>query len=142
MRMAPAARLALCVMFLFVVSPELQAQRAPANETGTQFYTRYLAAFAKATKFEEILPFMSADRVKEANAMPADQRADMLGFVKMMAPTNIKITGEKADGTGATLMATGVDGMDKSAQYGTISLVKEGGAWKIAKESWSNQAPK
>lgn len=141
MRMAPAARLVLCVMFLFVVCPALQAQRAPANETGTQFYMRYLAAFTKATKFDDILPFMSAERVKEANAMPAEQRADMLEFVKMMAPTNVKITNEKAAGAGATLTATAVDS-DKSPQYGTIDLVKEGGAWKISKESWTNQAPR
>jgi hypothetical protein len=128
---------------MFVVSAAAApgAQAPPANETATQFYTRYLAAFQKATKMEQILPFMSAARVKEYNDMPAAQKLDMMDFVKMMMATNIKVAKETATTAGATLTVTGVDSMEKKPQYGTIDLIKEGTAWKLSKESWTNVKP-
>jgi hypothetical protein len=119
----------------------LGAQAPPANETATQFYTRYAAAFQKATKIEQILPLMSASRVAEVNKTPAAERPQMFEFIKMMAATNVKVTKETANPKGATLTVTGVDPMEKKPQYGTVDLVKEGSAWKLANESWTNVKP-
>jgi hypothetical protein len=141
MRATSIAKMLVCLVFLVCAAQGLGAQAAPANETATQFYTRYLAVFEKATKMEQLLPFMSAARVKEYNATPAADRGGMFEIIKMMAPTNVKVTKEAAAGTGATLTATGVDSMEKKPQYGTLKLVKEGGAWKIADESWTNVKP-
>jgi hypothetical protein len=47
------------------------APSAPGQQTAAQFYVEYRAAFDKATKLEEILPFRTAEKRKEAEAMPA-----------------------------------------------------------------------
>jgi len=141
MRATSIAKVLVCLVFVVSAAGRLGAQAAPANETATQFYTRFLAAFQKATKMEQVLPFMSAARVKEYNEMAAEQKGGMLELVKMMAATNVKVTRETAAGTGATLTVTGVDSMEKKPQYGTVKLVKEGGAWKISEESWTNVKP-
>jgi hypothetical protein len=141
MRASSIAKVLVCLVFVLSAAGRLGAQAAPANETATQFYTRYLAAFQKATKMEQVLPFMSAARVTEYNGMPAEQKGGMLELIKMMAATNVKVTKEAAAGTGATLTVTGVDSMEKKPQYGTVTLVKEAGAWKIAEESWTNVKP-
>jgi hypothetical protein len=141
MRPTSIAKICVCLMFVVSAAAALGAQAAPANETATQFYTRYLAAFQKATKIEQLLPFMAADRAAEINKTPAAERADMFEFIKMVAATDVKVTKEVATATGATLTTTGVDSMEKKPQYGTVTLVKEKGAWKISKESSTNVKP-
>ena len=142
MRIAPMAKLCVCVLLVLTSMPVLGAQAPPANETGTAFYNRYQAAFAKATKVEQLTPFMTAASVKEMMADSPARRAEGLEMMKMMAMSNVKVTKEVAAGTGATLTVTGVDPMEKKPQYGTVTLIKEAGAWKISKESWTNLAPK
>jgi len=141
MRATSIAKMLVCLLFVISAAPVIGAQAPPANETATQFYTRYLAAFQKATKMEQILPFMSAERVTEFNNAPAEMKSGALEMFKMMAATNIKVTKEAATTSGATLTATGIDSMEKKPQYGTVTLVKEKGAWKISKESWTNVKP-
>jgi hypothetical protein len=58
-------------------------------------------------------------------------------ILKAMAPTNLKFTGLKVEGKKATLSATGK--MMDEAQYGTIDLEEESGAWKVAKQAWTNK---
>jgi hypothetical protein len=71
-------------------------------------------------------------------ATPAEDRAMMFDMIKGMGTlTGVKVLKETPTATGATLDVEGV-GEDKSKQTGTISLVKEAGAWKIDKESWKN----
>jgi hypothetical protein len=141
MRIARIAKLCLGLVLLAssVTALHAQASKAPANETATAFYQRYLAAFEKATKIEDVLPFMSAEHVKQVNDTPAGQRAEMFGLIKMMTGmnTDVKVTKETATPTGATLTLTGV-GMDKKPIKGTADLVKEGGVWKVDTETWNN----
>jgi hypothetical protein len=117
----------------------LSALPATAQKTATQFYMDYQAAFAKAKTIDEILPFMSKERVAEVKAVPAGERAKMFEFVKMMAGEhkNVKVTKETKTATGYTLDVTATTS-DKTPATGTIDIVTEGGAMKIAKESWKN----
>jgi hypothetical protein len=115
------------------------AQKAPASQTASQFYMAYRAAFDKATKLEEILPWMASKNRAQAEATPAADRAKMFGMVKIMnALTDVKIVKETrtADG-GATLTVTAVDA-DKKKATGTVDVIKEGGEWKIGQESWKS----
>jgi hypothetical protein len=119
-------------MSLGAISAQAQKQ------TGTEFYVAYRAAFDKAKKIEDIYPFMAAKRLAEMKATPAEDRAMMFDMIKGMgAMTSVKVLKETPTATGATLDVTGV-GEDKSKQTGTISLVKEAGAWKVDGESWKN----
>jgi len=110
------------------------------TETATQFYQKYLAAFAKATKIEDILPFMAADNRKQAEATPKEDRDKMFGLLKILAHHDVKVLKEERGADGKTVLSvTGVDD-DKKMGTGKVTLVKEGGAWKIGEESWSDKS--
>ena len=113
---------------------------AAQTKTASQFYTEYRTAFDKATKIDEILPFMSKQRVDQVAATPADERAKMFEMVKMMGTiTDVKILKEAKTADGATLTVEALD-PDKKKTTGTIKVIKEGGAWKIDGESWSSSS--
>ena len=108
------------------------------EKTASQFYTEYRAAFDKAKAVEDILPYMSAQRRKQVESTPADERKKMFGAIKVMgALSNVKIVKETRTADGATLSVDALDS-DKSKTSGTITLVKEGGAWKVDKESFKS----
>ena len=114
-----------------------QAQTPAPAQTATQFYMAYRAAFDKAAKIEDLLPFMSAASKKEVEATPAADRAKMFGLMKIMGTlTSVKVLKEERAGDGATLTAEGLD-TDKKKTTGKITIIKEGGAWKLGAESWS-----
>lgn len=131
-------KLACCLAVVLLCVPMLRAQ-APAAETATQFYARYLAALGTATKVDDLMPLVSANMVKQINATPADQRGMLFDMLKGFASMNknIKVTKETPTTKGATLTASAT-GMDGKPVKGTIDVVKEGGAWKLDHEGWSN----
>jgi hypothetical protein len=125
----------LVLVLSFVV-----AMAAPlfAQQTASQFYMSYRAAFDKAMTMEELLPYMAKDARAQMEATPAADRPKMFGMLKMVAKvTDLKILKEtkNADGS-ATLTVEGLD-PDKKKATGTIEIMKEDGAWKLGKESWS-----
>lgn len=59
-----------------------------------------------------------------------------MGLMKLMQPTDLKLTSLKVDKNKATMMATGKVGGE--VNKGTIELEQEDGQWKVAKQSWTN----
>jgi hypothetical protein len=118
---------------LAIAAPLAGAEQAA--QTGTEFYQAYRKAFAKAQKIEEILPMMAAARRKQMETTPADERKMMFEMLKEMtaAQGDVKVGKETPTATGAELAVTAKDGT------GTVTLVKEGGAWKLDKESWKGK---
>jgi hypothetical protein len=114
------------------------AQAQKPGETASEVYLSYVAALAKAKSIDELLPFMSKSRVDQVKATPADERTMMFEMVKELGAKNVKITKESATATGATLDAVGADSAG-GAMKGTITLVKEGGVFKIDKDAWSSK---
>ena len=126
--------LALCAAAVIVSS--LAAQ----SKTASQFYMDYRVAFDKATKIDDVLPYMSKQRVDQVAATPADERAKMFEMIKMMGTlTEVKVLKEAKSADGATLTVEAVD-PDKKKTTGTIKVIKEGDAWKIDGESWSSSS--
>jgi hypothetical protein len=108
------------------------------EQTATQFYTTYRAAFDKANSVDELLPYMSAERRKQVEATEPEMRKKMFGAMKAMGTyTSLKIVKETRSDSGATLAVEAVD-TDKAKVTGTITLVKENGAWKVSKESFKS----
>jgi hypothetical protein len=106
-----------------------------AAQSATEFYQAYRKAFAKAQKIEDILPMMTASRRKEMEKTPADERKMMFEMLKEMTAGqgDVKVLKETAKGTGAELT------LESKSEKGTATIVKEGGAWKLDKESWTNK---
>lgn len=135
MRLATAAKVFFCMVLLAMSAPALRAQ----TETATQFYTKYLAAFAKATKLEQIQPLMSKKMNAQINETPAAERPQTFEMIKMISSMNtgIKVVKETATPTGATLNVEAT-GPDKKKVTGVVTIAKESGAWKLDGESWKN----
>ena len=72
---------------------------------------------------------------KQTKEMGMDPKKGM-EMMKVMTPSDLKLTGLKVDGKKATLQASGM--MDKELNKGTILLEEEGGQWKVASQSWTN----
>lgn len=147
MRLEKIVTTAVCVMAMTAgvlgqTTPPKAAPKATAapdaSQTATQAYLAYRAAFDKATKMEDLIPFQTAAMVKQMMATPVAQRPQMFGMMKMLnTMTGVKVTKETRTATGATLAVEGIDS-DKAKQMGTVEMTKEGGAWKIGSESFHN----
>jgi uncharacterized protein DUF4878 len=140
MRTPRLARLVIAALLLSLTAGSLAFAQSK-EQTASQFYMKYRAAFDKAKTIEEILPYMAKENKAQVEATPAADRAKMFEMVKMMSKlTDVKIVKEErsADG-GATLTVTGTD-MDKNQSTGKVTIVKESDGWKVGKESWSTKA--
>jgi hypothetical protein len=60
-------------------------------------------------------------------------------FMAELTPKDSTITEGYVQGDRAVLYLTGT--LDNEKNYGTVEMIKKGGAWKIKKESWSNTPP-
>jgi len=87
----------------------------------------------KAKDIPALKKVMSAARVKE---MDDPKFKEMLGMIAEMMPPNVAVVGGTQTGDAAVLKTTGGTATEK--QTGEVSMVKEGGAWKVDKESWKN----
>ena len=126
-----------CLTAAFVLAAT--AVQAQTEQSATQFYMAYRAAFAKATKVDELLPYMAKARRAEIEKTPAGERSKMFAFIKEFdTVTQIKVVKETKSGSGVTLSTEGVDG-DKNKSTGTIEVLREDGGWKLGKESWSTK---
>ena len=133
-------RRTFAMMCALSVAALLAGVRADAQteQTGTQFYMAYRAAFQKAGKVEELFPFMGSAQRAQVEKTPADERGKMFELNKaFIAFTHDKVLKETKSATGATLEVEGIDS-DKKKATASVELVKEGGAWKIGKESWKS----
>ena len=126
----------LVASFLLV---SLVAQPAPAQtETASQFYMRYRTAFDKATKIEDLSPFLSKKSLDMVSATPAAERPKFFEMMKMMGSiTDVKILKETKTADGAMLAVEALD-PDKKKTSGKVEIVKEGGDWKLGSENWSS----
>jgi Domain of unknown function (DUF4878) len=113
---------------------------AAQTKTASQFYMDYRTAFDKATKIDDVLPYMSKQRADQVAATPADERAKMFEMIKMMgALTEVKILKEAKTSEGATLTVEALD-PEKKKTTGTVKVIKEGDAWKLDGESWKSSS--
>ena len=97
--------------------------------TGAQFYAEYRAAFAKAKGFNDIAPLMSKAQREKLASIPADQQKTLWDLSKQMDVRDLKVVKETPTVNGATLEITAI-GPTNTKLKGTVTLVKEGGAWK------------
>lgn len=126
-------RLFILGLALAIAVPALAG--AEQAQSGTEFYQAYRKAFAKAQKMEDLLPMMAANRRAQMEKTPADERTMMFGMLKEMTADqgDVKVLKETPTANGAELAVQSKDGT------GMVTLVKEGGAWKLDKESWKSK---
>ena len=132
-------RTLVSVIVVLGLSVAAWAQPAATYKSGGEFYMAYRAAFAKAKTIDEILPWMTKARRDQVGKTPAGERAQMFGMIKEMDDhTNIKVVKDTPSPTGAELQVEAMSSGSKTKATGTITLVKEAGAWKLDQESWKS----
>ena len=92
--------------------------------------------------YEAYKKCMTSAAVKEIEAQTKEMGKtpkDGMEMMKVMAPSDVKLTDLKVDGKKAVLTATGKQ--DKETMYGSVDLEEEGGQWKVGKQSWTNKKP-
>ena len=141
--MIATGRMVLCAAACAVVVAVGAAVAAPpAAQTATQFYMAYRAAFEKATKIDDIMPFMCAANRKQAEAEPKADRDKMFEMIKALdTHTQVKVTKEDRQSDGSVVLTVTAYDTDQKKNVGaTVTVVKEGGAWKLQKEAWSSSS--
>jgi hypothetical protein len=139
--MTPPRVIALALIVSGVLAGPAPLPAQPkAPRTASEFYLQYRKAFDAATKVDDLLPYMSAERRKEIEETPPKERAAMFEFVKTIgAVKNLKIIGETRGDKGATLTVEAFD-LDRNPATGTIAVVLENGHFRIAQESWRSKS--
>ena len=129
----------LGVAALVVAAVAAGSAQTPTStyKTAGEFYLAYRAAFTKAKTIDDLVPWMSKQRAAQIAETPAAERKEMFEMVKMMDDhTNIKVLRETSTAGGADLQVEAMSDGGKSKATGVITLAKEGGVWKVDKESW------
>jgi hypothetical protein len=103
----------------------------------TDFFMKYRAAYEKSKAVDEILPFWSKARVAEVEKTPKADRGKMFEMMKAFDDASgFKVTkATKVSDTEYSLAVAGTNS-EKKPVTGTVSIVKEGGAWKVGKEDY------
>ena len=134
-------KMTLCVAVCgAILAGGLALASPPAGQTATQFYMAYRAAFDKATKIDDILPYMCAANRTQAEGMPKADRDKMFEMIKMIdTHTKVKVLKENRQADGSVVLdVSAFDTDQKKDVTATVTVVKEGGAWKLQKEAWSS----
>jgi hypothetical protein len=131
---------ALAVVTLVVSAIPAAAGAPPQSQTPTEVFQAYRTVLAKATSFNELLPFMDAKGRGLIEALPEAQRAGMFELMKKFAGTfsDVAVTGEKVTGDSAVLSLSGKDPRDQPAT-GSVPMTKDASGWKVGAEKWSSK---
>jgi hypothetical protein len=137
MTVLKAARAGAVCVLAFAFGLPVLAQPTASYKSGGEFYLAYRVAFDKATSIDELLPWVAKGRAEQIAKAPADERKEAFEMIKMFDDrTNVKVVKETPSAAGAELQVEGISAESKGKATGVITLVKEGGAWKIERESW------
>lgn len=135
------AGLALSLVLSIFSNGAFAAELSP-KET----YNKFHAAMLKAGSIDEVKSFMCKRVNEEINNTPADMKPMMFGFLKATLPNEVIVGAEEVKGDTATLAlsvkadpAAKEDKTRKEETTGSVKLIKEGGVWKIDKESWQSK---
>ena len=115
------------------VVPPTAAETAAAQKSPQ---AAVYADFLRAIQKEDVSALKKLFSKEQAKNLDDPEAKKMVGMVRMMSPTEIKVlkvveTGDKAD-----LTVTGKQ--DGSVASGVVHMVKEGGSWKVQQEEWKN----
>lgn len=94
------------------------------------------AAYLKAVQAEDLAALRSLFTKEQAKNLDDPEAKQMVGIIKLIAPTGIQVLKLSEKGDAAELTVAGKqDGTDAR---GTIHMRREGGVWKVHKEEWSD----
>jgi hypothetical protein len=134
-------RAAATVAMWLALSGGVPAQPAATYKSGSEFYLAYRSAFDQATSIDELLPWVAQGRREQIAKAPPQERREAFEMIKMFDDrVDVKVVKETPSASGAELLVEGISAERRSKATGVITLVKEGGAWRIERENWKGGA--
>jgi hypothetical protein len=115
--------------------PKVALKGTPLPPGGGDPAKAYLA-FDKAVAKGDMAAVKDGVTAEQRKSMDDPDFKKMFGLMQALRAKNVKITGGTIDGNTATLLATGKD--ESGATSGTITMIKEGGAWRVQQEEWKS----
>jgi hypothetical protein len=113
--------------------PPTAAEMAAAQKSPqAAVYAEYL----KAVQKEDLGALKKLFTKAQAKHLDDPDAKKMVGMVKMMSATNVKVLKVAEKGVTADLTVTGKQ--DGNAVNGVVHMAKEDGAWKVDQEEWGN----
>lgn len=119
---------------------------SPAAEEPELVYAKFHRAVA-AANLEEMVRYGPAARRDELASMSAAQKDAVLKMASSMMPRAFTVRSKVVNPGGRSarlvLSGTGENRLNGRPEtlYGEITLVMEGGEWKVDETSWSNEQP-
>ena len=130
---------ALLTLFLclFVVTTAF----ADEEKETIKLYESYVETSMKAQSLNELKPYLSQNNINQMGEISPEDEASFLEIMREVRSTfKIKDITSKIEGNTATLTATGTDASDPNTKVtGIITLVKEGGKWKLDNEDYTSE---
>jgi 3-keto-L-gulonate-6-phosphate decarboxylase len=123
-------RLLTLLLLLTTFLPALAADDPAAA------YAAYFNAMKEATSVSQLAPHLTKAKADEIASTPEAEQAMMLEMIKSFSPEDYSIVNQEVTGDIAILHLSVPS--DESTT-GTATLLKQGGAWKIDKVSWSSK---
>ncbi|MEP7133190.1 MAG: hypothetical protein ABI914_08485 [Acidobacteriota bacterium] len=138
--MRNASRALLCLALgLSVTLPALAADSKDIESTPqAKVYRENGKAIAAAdsVRYKKTMSSASLKQMDEQEKGMKKTDKQIMEFLKMISPTDVKLTDLKVDGKKATLSMTGKS--DGAARKGSVDMVEENGQWKIDQQEWSD----
>lgn len=151
MRFIPLSLITLVSLSAFAFAP---ARAGEAEDSVNKFFIDYQSRVRAAKDMTELTPYLSKNRVEQithdrAKLPPAEFKM-MFEMIKMMIPSKCQIVKTEIKGEDCNIQCTAdgsadpifgdmnKSGKTKETTAGNIHLVKEGGNWKLEKESWKS----
>ena len=114
------------------VPPSAAETSAAQKSPQAKVYADFLQAIQKED-LGAMKKLMTKDQAKNLDSPDAKK---MVGMIKLMSATDIKVLKVAEKGDTAELTVSGKQ--DGKVANGTVQMVKEGGAWKVQREEWKN----
>ena len=95
-------------------------------------------AYRKVLAAGDMAGLRKAVSAERSKSMDDPDFKKMFPMIQAMEPKNVKFVNGAVDGETATLNVTAKDANEHST--GTITMVREGGKWKVANEQWQSKS--
>ncbi len=110
-------------------------------QTPSAFYLSFVAAAEKMTSLKDVLPFFPADQVAVLSTVPKESEKQMIEKAKQKLVTGVRILKESPYQDGFLLEMEGTQKSTPTRVRGWAKIIREGGAWKLAKDDWTGGPP-
>ena len=132
----PIALAALAFAWLLAAGAAQAALDSPGSPG--RAYLDMRAAVQKATTPDTVFPYLSANYRRVVSNLPKGERETWLARLKRVPPA---VPHLQAQAMAEDRCALGVVARDAShvKWSGRVEMVREGGAWRLADESWTTE---